>query len=63
MGCEVNGPGESRMADFGIAGGPIASTIYFQGQKVARVANEDLESFIHQFLSSKLSQGEPDRPR
>jgi (E)-4-hydroxy-3-methylbut-2-enyl-diphosphate synthase len=59
MGCEVNGPGESRMADFGIAGGPVTSTLYYQGEKVARIPNDQLETFIHEFLSSKLTGGEP----
>jgi (E)-4-hydroxy-3-methylbut-2-enyl-diphosphate synthase len=60
MGCEVNGPGESRMADFGIAGGPVTSTLYYKGEKIARIPNEQLESFIHDFLSSKLNTGEPE---
>lgn len=58
MGCEVNGPGESRMADFGIAGGPVTSTLYFKGEKIGRIPNDDLETFIHDFLTSKLSKGE-----
>ncbi len=59
MGCEVNGPGESRMADLGLAGGPTHTTIYFRGEKVARVRNEELEEFVFRFLREKLN-GQPE---
>ena len=39
MGCSVNGPGEAKEADIGIAGGKNSAVIFKKGKKVA-VANE-----------------------
>ena len=36
MGCEVNGPGEAKSADYGIAGGNGISLIFKKGEIVAR---------------------------
>ncbi|MCD8088942.1 MAG: flavodoxin-dependent (E)-4-hydroxy-3-methylbut-2-enyl-diphosphate synthase [Oscillospiraceae bacterium] len=35
MGCEVNGPGEAREADFGVAGGRGFGSLFMKGQVVA----------------------------
>lgn len=40
MGCEVNGPGEAREADCGIAGGKRYSLVFEKGRVVAKVPNE-----------------------
>ncbi|HOE90958.1 MAG TPA: flavodoxin-dependent (E)-4-hydroxy-3-methylbut-2-enyl-diphosphate synthase [Candidatus Cloacimonadota bacterium] len=42
MGCEVNGPGEAREADFGIAGGKGQGLIFQKGQIIKKVPEEDL---------------------
>ena len=42
MGCVVNGPGEAREADIGIAGGDGWGTIFEKGQQVARLPYEEL---------------------
>ena len=41
MGCEVNGPGEAREADFGIAGGPGFGSLFVKGQVVKTKVPED----------------------
>ena len=48
MGCAVNGPGEAREADYGIAGGKGQGLIFKKGQIVKKV-NEDilLKEFEH----------------
>lgn len=47
MGCEVNGPGEAKAADYGIAGGDGISLIFKKGQFVARVTPENqLEALL-----------------
>ncbi|MBI4252204.1 MAG: flavodoxin-dependent (E)-4-hydroxy-3-methylbut-2-enyl-diphosphate synthase, partial [Candidatus Tectomicrobia bacterium] len=33
MGCEVNGPGEAREADIGVAGGHKRALIFMKGEK------------------------------
>ena len=42
MGCVVNGPGEAREADVGIAGGDGCGVIFVRGKKKETVAQEEL---------------------
>lgn len=42
MGCPVNGPGEAREADIGIAGGNGEGLIFIKGEIVKKVKEEDL---------------------
>jgi (E)-4-hydroxy-3-methylbut-2-enyl-diphosphate synthase len=42
MGCAVNGPGESREADIGIAGGLHKGLLYLKGQKEHTIPEEEL---------------------
>lgn len=42
MGCVVNGPGESRQADIGIAGGNGVGIIFKKGELYKKVAEEEL---------------------
>jgi (E)-4-hydroxy-3-methylbut-2-enyl-diphosphate synthase len=42
MGCVVNGPGEAREADVGIAAGKGQGLLFRRGQVVRKVAEKDL---------------------
>ena len=42
MGCVVNGPGEAREADIGIAGGDGCGVIFSHGEIIAKVSEEKL---------------------
>jgi (E)-4-hydroxy-3-methylbut-2-enyl-diphosphate synthase len=42
MGCAVNGPGESREADIGIAGGVRKGLLYLKGQKEHTIPEDEL---------------------
>jgi len=42
MGCVVNGPGEAREADFGIAGGKGRGILFKKGEIVKRLKEEEL---------------------
>ena len=42
MGCAVNGPGEARHADFGIAGGIGEGYIFKKGEIIAKVPENQL---------------------
>ena len=44
MGCVVNGPGEARDADIGIAAGRKKGHLFVKGQNVAVVAEDDMVS-------------------
>jgi len=42
MGCVVNGPGEAREADYGLAGGKGAGLVFRKGEQVAKVPEMEL---------------------
>ena len=42
MGCVVNGPGEARDADIGIAGGLKSAVLFKKGEIVKKIAEEDI---------------------
>ncbi len=42
MGCVVNGPGEAREADIGIAGGDGCAVIFKKGEVLRKVSEEDI---------------------
>lgn len=44
MGCVVNGPGEAREADLGVAGGAGEGRIYRKGELIRKVKEEDIVS-------------------
>ena len=44
MGCAVNGPGEAREADIGIAGGDGCALIFKKGEIIRKVSEEDIIS-------------------
>ena len=52
MGCEVNGPGEAREADIGIAGSSSRGVIFKKGRIVKRCAqNRVMEEFLQELDS------------
>jgi len=51
MGCVVNGPGEAKMADLGIAGGKGRGVIFRKGQVVRTVDEKD-------FLAALIAEGD-----
>ena len=55
MGCAVNGPGEARHADFGIAGGIGEGYIFKKGEIIARVPeNQLLEKLEEIIINSSI---------
>ena len=42
MGCAVNGPGEAREADIGLAGGDGLGVIFKKGEIIAKVPEDKL---------------------
>ena len=50
MGCAVNGPGEAREADIGIAGGNGLGLIIKKGQIIKKVAEDELLGTLRQEL-------------
>lgn len=50
MGCAVNGPGEARHADFGIAGGVNEGLIFKKGEIIAKVPEEKLLEKLEEII-------------
>ena len=50
MGCPVNGPGEAKHADFGIAGAIGEGYIFKKGEIVARVPESDLINSLEKII-------------
>ncbi len=50
MGCIVNGLGEGRDADVGIAGGKDYSILFNKGERVKTVKNEDIEEELLKYV-------------
>ena len=51
MGCAVNGPGEAKHADFGIAGGIKEGYIFKKGEIIKKVPEENLLEEFKQILT------------
>lgn len=56
MGCIVNGPGEAREADVGIAGGNGTGMIFIKGEEVERVDEKDLLSTFRRYIDKAVEE-------
>jgi (E)-4-hydroxy-3-methylbut-2-enyl-diphosphate synthase len=60
MGCAVNGPGEARQADIGVAGGKETGLIFRKGEVIKKVAQDNivkaLREEIEHFLQNNKNQ-------
>ena len=54
MGCVVNGPGEARKADYGIAGGKGEGVIFAHGRPVKKVAQERLVDELFAMIAADV---------
>jgi (E)-4-hydroxy-3-methylbut-2-enyl-diphosphate synthase len=63
MGCVVNGPGEAREADVGVAGGRGQGILFRRGRRVRKVPEVELaEVLIREVLALTGEAGEEPRP-
>ncbi|HOQ24831.1 MAG TPA: flavodoxin-dependent (E)-4-hydroxy-3-methylbut-2-enyl-diphosphate synthase [Bacillota bacterium] len=56
MGCTVNGPGEARLADLGIAGGKGEALIFRKGKIIRKVAETGLLNAFQEELQTLLDE-------
>lgn len=56
MGCEVNGPGEAKEADFGIAGGKNVGLIFKKGEIIKKVPEDKLLNELINFIKEYIDQ-------
>ena len=52
MGCVVNGPGEAREADYGVAGGKGCGLLFKKGEIVRKVPESELCSALMELIES-----------
>lgn len=60
MGCIVNGPGEAREADFGIAGGKHEGLLFRRGEIIRKVPEAELLPALREELLKELCLGTVD---
>ena len=58
MGCVVNGPGEAKEADFGVAGGKGSGLLFRKGEIIRTLPEDELlEALREELLSAARAQG------
>jgi (E)-4-hydroxy-3-methylbut-2-enyl-diphosphate synthase len=57
MGCVVNGPGEARDADIGVAAGRGVGLIFIKGQPARKVAESDIVESLMEEIEALESRG------
>jgi len=57
MGCVVNGPGEARDADLGIAAGRKKGHLFIKGKNVAVIPEEDMVSALVHYAERIMTEG------
>jgi (E)-4-hydroxy-3-methylbut-2-enyl-diphosphate synthase len=58
IGCVVNGPGEAKEADLGLAGGTPNNLLYIDGKPSQKIAKETLVDDLERLIREKASQKE-----
>ncbi|PYM31514.1 MAG: 4-hydroxy-3-methylbut-2-en-1-yl diphosphate synthase [Candidatus Rokuibacteriota bacterium] len=56
MGCEVNGPGEARAADIGVAGGRGIGLIFKGGAVIRKVAEKDIVTTMREEVDKFIAE-------
>ena len=56
MGCEVNGPGEARAADIGVAGGRGIGLIFKNGEVIRKVPEKEIVAAMREEVDKYLAE-------
>ena len=56
IGCVVNGIGEAKEADIGLAGGDKRSILYYRGKQVERVENIDIVDVLEKRIRAEITE-------
>ncbi|OYV81802.1 MAG: 4-hydroxy-3-methylbut-2-en-1-yl diphosphate synthase, partial [Acidithiobacillus ferrivorans] len=56
IGCVVNGIGEAKEADIGLAGGDKRSILYYRGKQVERVENIDIVDILEKRIRAEIAE-------
>jgi len=63
MGCAVNGPGEAKQADYGIAGGDNEGVIFAKGEIIKKAPMDKLADELLKVISTRTDQKNNFTPR
>ncbi|MCP8898724.1 flavodoxin-dependent (E)-4-hydroxy-3-methylbut-2-enyl-diphosphate synthase [Gilvimarinus xylanilyticus] len=58
IGCVVNGPGEAKEADLGLAGGAPSNLVYVDGQADSKLGNDTLVDDLERLIRRKAAEKE-----
>lgn len=61
MGCEVNGPGEARAADIGVAGGKGIGLIFKKGEVIRKVAESQIVEALMEEVEKLVAEKEAEK--
>ena len=61
MGCEVNGPGEARAADLGVAGGKGIGLIFKKGEVIRKVPEPQIVDALMEEVEKLVAEKESDK--
>jgi (E)-4-hydroxy-3-methylbut-2-enyl-diphosphate synthase len=61
MGCEVNGPGEARAADLGVAGGKGIGLIFKKGEVIRKVPEAQIVDALMEEVQSLAAEKEVEK--
>ncbi|MEG1633165.1 MAG: flavodoxin-dependent (E)-4-hydroxy-3-methylbut-2-enyl-diphosphate synthase [Oscillospiraceae bacterium] len=56
MGCVVNGPGEAREADYGVAGGRGCGLLFKKGEIIRRVREDEIVDSLMELIESESEE-------
>jgi (E)-4-hydroxy-3-methylbut-2-enyl-diphosphate synthase len=61
MGCEVNGPGEARAADLGVAGGKGIGLIFKKGEVIRKVPEAQIVDALMEEVKNLATEKEAEK--
>ena len=61
MGCEVNGPGEARAADLGVAGGKGIGLIFKKGEVIRKVPEAQIVDALMEEVKNLAAEMEAEK--
>jgi (E)-4-hydroxy-3-methylbut-2-enyl-diphosphate synthase len=61
MGCEVNGPGEARAADLGVAGGKGIGLIFKKGEVIRKVPEAQIVDALMEEVKNLAAEKESEK--
>jgi (E)-4-hydroxy-3-methylbut-2-enyl-diphosphate synthase len=55
IGCYVNGPGEAKIADFGLTGSSPINMLFVDGKPAIKLKNEDIVDSLELMIRERIA--------